>query len=535
MNDRLKNIIKRCFNAAFVWLGVLFALFCSAGKSFYKTGGSGLGSAGFYLRAAALACVFIPVLSALFRLIERPSAAQKPLPRFFNSKWFFIAVWAFIFAMWVPVWLGAYPGFFSYDANRILTMYVTGTMTTINPVLNTVIMSSAIVLGYRLTSSDNAAIALYCVVRMALLSGVFAYTVVWLKRRGAALAGIVASALFYALFPLIAVFACCTAKDVEFSAAVLLFLIMCIDFSSGKQKNTLPRVAALVAVGLFMLLMRHNAILAFVPFAVIFTLECKREKRKAAIALAAILALFFSFNLYVKYGMKIPSGNPGESLSVPIQQLARAACYNEDKLSAGQLAAIDEYLGEGVYKSYDPKRSDPVKDSFNAELFKAAPLDFFALWADVGKDNAGAYLDAFVANTVDLVYPLGYIDGYLGEPSYFRVMVEHPGHLDSKLPGVYNAYYSLFNDPNIISNKLLSTLFSPALAVWLTLFALGCAYARKSSKKAPLWFLTLLAATILFGPIVINRYVLYLYFCAPLTLFIALGRAGASERGAGKE
>ncbi len=514
----------KLFNTKFIWLGVLFGLFSSVGYTFYKTGTAGFQTISFYILFLILSCLFIPFLSLIYHLTGSSKPNTKALPKLFNSKYFFIYVWAFIFILWVPVWLGSFPGFFSYDANRIWSMYVKEEIDAINSVLDTMVMSSFLELFYRVTGAYNKAIALYCLVRMTLLSAVFAYCVCWLKKRGVSALKLIVSAAFFALFPLIAVFACCTSKDVFFAAAILLFLMLCIDFKEN-ELSSLRRCAAISALGFLITTLRANSLLAFIPFAVIFVLECKKERIKAAIVLSASLVLLVSFNAFTTYGLKIPSDYPHEALSVPIQQLARTAYYNGDSLTESQLDGINRFLGKGVYKKYSPKCSDPVKENFNAKALKKSPLDFYKLWTDVGKNNVGIYIDSFVANSVDLVYPLGYIDGYLGEPSYFRVQVEYPGELNSMLPSVYRAYNALFNDPKIISNKFVSTLFSPALVVWIALYALGCAYANNGPNKSALWFFVILAVTFLFGPIVINRYVLYLYFAMPLILHLARERA----------
>ena len=78
-----------------------------------------------------------------------------------------------------------------------------------------------------------------------------------------------------------------------------------------------------------------------------------------------------------------------EMMSVPCMQLAKAAIDNEEELTDAEMEKIEDYIPDyTVY--YDLVGiSDPLKNTFNSDLFKEEPLDFIRLWLSVGRKGAG--------------------------------------------------------------------------------------------------------------------------------------------------
>ena len=72
-----------------------------------------------------------------------------------------------------------------------------------------------------------------------------------------------------------------------------------------------------------------------------------------------------------------------ESLTVPIQQLARTWNYSPELFSEEDQETLFEILPEESLALYQPKLSDLVKAGFVTENFKKDPAKYAKLWTRI--------------------------------------------------------------------------------------------------------------------------------------------------------
>lgn len=73
-----------------------------------------------------------------------------------------------------------------------------------------------------------------------------------------------------------------------------------------------------------------------------------------------------------------------ESLSMPLQCLARVAQYRREDLSDDLYAEICMYIPEEDLAKYNPYLSDEIKEHANEELLRENFPNFVKLWLKVG-------------------------------------------------------------------------------------------------------------------------------------------------------
>ncbi len=171
----------------------------------------------------------------------------------------------FFLLCWIPVFLAVYPGFFVYDAQDELIQVQTRNFTTHHPLSHVLLLGGVILAVNKLTGSYNAGIAVYTLLQMCLMSGVFTYVVSYMKKCRIKRAFRVAVSLYFGFFPVIVMFVLCSAKDGIFTGAMLLLLIALYEMGKEKEKFFAgwKKPLFLFASAFVMMCFRHNGMYAF--------------------------------------------------------------------------------------------------------------------------------------------------------------------------------------------------------------------------------------------------------------------------------
>lgn len=244
-------------------------------------------------------------------------------------------------------------------------------------------------------------------------------------------------------------------------------------------------------------------------------------------------ALFWGAYVLLQSGLNIvlkpESTNAMESLTVPIQQLARTWNYSPELFLEEDQETLFEILPEESLQLYQPKLSDLVKAGFVTENFKKDPAKYAKLWTRIGIKAPATYLNAWLLTSYGFWYPGADIDVYNGtrcyeSSSYFSCETEGPGRRDSKLPWLEHWYENLSWTDTVHKIPVVSLPFSPGALCWCyvlgTLFLIASGNWRKAAVFSPVC-LNLL--TVLLGPTYLVRYILIFWFALPLYLSICVG------------
>ena len=498
--------------------GAMYALFSAFG---WQAEHGGVIWAGGALLVAAL--LVWPIAALLAVLLERGYTRALRREKTFRAG----RAFAFILACYVPMFCVAFPGSFAYDVPYQLRQVVTGAYSTHHPLLHTLVLGGLLQLG-RALGDINLGAALYTALQMALLAGCFALTCGSIARQSGARAA-KRAAVFFALYPLNMVMAVNATKDVLFGGFFALTLALLNEIREKPSRGLALKIAA---CGALAVMLRNNMAYAALVWLALLTLGLRKGEKSAALAMLLALAVGLCGNAALKRATRAESGDMSEMLSWPIQQLARARLYDEERLTDAEKEAIDELMPGEAWACYDPTISDPVKFEFDTQAFRADVKKYVGVWLSVGKKCAGTYLDATMALTYPFFYPyreyrvsgyyvqMGMSDAYDAGWCDFD-----PPKSRSLFPRALASLSWRFGAKGAMQIPVVGWLFNMGVIVWTMLFfALREMYWGRWRRFGTALLPVLLWGTFLLGPVMAGRYI-YPFVCALPVLAARPGRS----------
>lgn len=526
--DRAQTLLTPCTIFMFCFAGCMIA-----GAQLELSGSVALSDWRLYAAAIFIAAASAPILAAVLRKLEEyaltagVSVSRRPL----SDSAYRWRIFGILFLSYLPTLLAAFPGFFTYDAEAETYMVFTGKYSTYQPLLHVLLLGWTIRVIHSITQSYNAAILVYMLAQILVLSACFAYEISFLRHCGVRRWICNLGVLFLALFPTVSMFVCCSAKDTLFSGGVVLLTTLLLElardpdvFWSLWQKKLLFSCAML-----FLLFLRNNGIYALVVFLFFFAVFHRRSWKKWLPTVTVTFLIYFVAFQGLVLAFHAQKGPLGEMFCVPIQQLARVYVQAGDELPAEDREVLFTLIPQTILERYNPKLADMVKINFLEDNFRAAPMKYISLWFRTGLKHFDIYVNAFLENTYGYWYPDSVLDGYrgiwivtdrqYGDSSYFAFVTESPGRRASLLPLLEKFYEKVSLEIYQQKIPVLSMLFSIGFWHWIylctALYLLVTGYKRQAFSLAPIGLVYL---TVLLGPIALVRYVLYLFFAVPLVL-----------------
>ena len=465
-----------------------------------------------------------------------------------RAKWFgngeatdkktIFLTWLGIILMWMPVFLALYPGAFIYDAQEEYVQVATREFTTHHPLLHVLLLGGSVVGGNKFLGSYNVGIAIYTLSQMAVLAGCFTYLLVFLKKYGVNKNIRVISYLVVGLFPVFPMFAVCSAKDVLFTAALMVVFILLLEYYlDNSQFKKIRYNLMLVVVSVVMMLFRNNGMYAYAVLALmviaITLLQYKkggRENVRLSILKIVSIVLFLLVSNLMIWALNADNSKKQEILTVPIQQITRTYNFNEDSFSEEQKKILYEVLPEEVLEKYSPNISDPVKINFDSDMYSKDPGKYHELWLEMGIRNPSTYINAWLLTSYGNWYPDTIINVYKGQQrftykyedsSYFGFETEPPGTRESKLPWLEKFYRKLSLEVYQQNIPVVSMLFSPGFLFYIYLLIACYIVMMKDYRKlVPLLLVGLIWATLLLGPTYLVRYLIMFWFLLPVVMVL---------------
>ena len=446
----------------------------------------------------------------------------------------FLRNWVIIFLCWIPVFLAFYPGAFVYDAQDEYVQVATRMFTTHHPLAHVLLLGGFVCAGNKFFGSYNIGIAAYTLFQMLVLSAVFSYTVFYIKTKIKQKWVEKAAVLFYGLFPVVPMYAVCSAKDGLFTGAFLVVVIQMLllfenpdDYLSEKKNWFIGIFASVI-----MMLFRNNGCYAYIVwmvFAVIAIICLKQEKEiviKTTVFSVLGVVVFLLCSKTLAVAVSAEAGGSQEIMTVPIQQMVRTYVYSPETYREEEKELLFELISEEEMHVYNPRLSDIIKSKFDNEKFNADKGKYLALWLKIGIRKPLIYLNGWMMTSYGFWYPDAVINVYKGntvhtftyeESSYFGFETENPGVRESKFPWLEEQYRKMSLE--LYQQKVpgISMLFSPGFLFWSYAFCMGYFFWKEQWKKIiPLFLIFLLWGTVLLGPTYLVRYVLILWFALPV-------------------
>ncbi len=506
--DKIKTFYKG--NALYIVFAYIFTFFLICSHIFGH--GQGFGTFFNLLLTIIVTAVLTPVTS--FCIIKLSSLsivskkAKKSIIDFLYQHTFFYTI--AIFLMQLPVFLAFYPGICYYDVGVQIDQYESGKFITNHPLLHTLFM------GYfkNLFDNPNTGYAIATIIQMIIVNGSMAYAISYLYRRTKSTILCTISMLFYGLFPVNSLLTLSTTKDILFAAFTLVFFIDCLRFIQAPQIGVFSYIRIILNAAL-MLLLRNNALYAFIPtFVIILIMKLnKREQLKSTIIIfAAIFLVSSGADKALTLSLNATNGSIKEMMSIPAQEMARIY-LNTNNTEDKKL--ILSYIEEP--ENYNFYLSDAIKQQLPFEILDSKCKHFLLHSAILNFKYPITCIDAILYNTQ------GYWDLFHSpyqSDHYFLATTNYRGGAiyDSKFPELASVYVDLFHVTEDYQHNPFAVLFlNSGIYIWFMLFGLIKAIHTKHRQLIySLLFPFFYLLTLCLGPGAIIRYTYVFVLMAPI-------------------
>ena len=190
---------------------------------------------------------------------------------------------------------------------------------------------------YKISNNGILSIALFIIIfQMIPLSFIYAYMINKLNKiYNVNKMTVVFLILFAALYPVNPVISIIVEKGILFIFFLILFIVKIIELVENIElKGQKKYFIQLIIIGIILCLSRNNVIYGFIIVMPIMLLFAKRYRKYIFVSFAGIFIGYILLNTAI---IKITGANKGEfreSMSMPIQQLARVYKYHKDTLNA---------------------------------------------------------------------------------------------------------------------------------------------------------------------------------------------------------
>lgn len=496
--------------------GVVFGVTQAIGKFVVER------SLGNLLLLSGKIALEIVLFSFLYHLMLREDIFSSRGRYVKGKKW--LLAWFLMFLCYLPCYIAFYPGIMSYDSKRI-TEQALGLRPFDNfqPFLHTVLWAACIRIEQRCGIAQSG-IVIYSVSQMLILTGIFTYVLYFMVKNGGKILGTL-SFLFYAFCPSIVLFSFITTKDILFGASVLLFVLLLIQLCEDTVAfmGSRRKVCLFTVTGIVCCLLRNNMIyvLILTSFAVPFMI--RNERKKLMVSFMAVI-LGYYFIVGPVYGaIGVMPGYAREMLSVPMSQLANVYRNEGADLEPEDQEIMRAYIPD--IEKYERHFADPIKYTFNEELYRENKGEFWGIWLKYLKQETFQYADAFLALNVPLWYMgMDTVDPYISLGLFSR---HYTFEYKDVLPKVKEFYTKVAEyhkgEVGILQWPVVKQFFSVALPVWV-LFIAVCALIAKKQRKwiLPVLPLILLWMTYLLGPVSNFRYMFPIIISYPVIAMLVL-------------
>ena len=507
--------------AAEILLSAAFAIACSAAN--YR-----LFSGKHPAVAVCFAGAFCSMVSILMYLrTEGSCLLEKKLfreesPAGSPVKVFLLSAAAIAAVDCAVLFLAKYPGALTEDSISQIDQLMTGVYSNHHPVFHTLIIKALVKAGLAVSGGDfNFAVALYSVFQILLMACTFGYLCSTLSRMNVKKVFVVLAVLYFAALPCHFMYSFTMWKDIPFASAAAVFLITFFRMINGIGRRSPGTWILLALSSLGVCLLRSNGWAIFLFSAFIFAaLFLKREKKMCAVFAAVIIVSFILKNPVLD-AAGVSRTDTVESLSIPVQQIARVIKECKNQLTPDQRELLDRIIDvDHAPLYYSEFISNPIKnlirDTGDQEYMKEHMGEYIRLYLQLGWEHPKQYFEAYVEQTKGL-WNSGYdywitVD-MVADNSYGIAREVRSGLLNSEV----DRFISRFS-----RYEFLSIFQSIGFHVWLTVVLLYTACTRKNRAAAflavPLLLNvgSLLVATPVFAEF---RYTYSIFCVIPFLLF----------------
>ncbi len=436
---------------------------------------------------------------------------------------------------WLPYFLYEYPGVMTPDSiNQYAQVIGAYELSNHHAIVHTALIGMFYNLGLSVTGDAHTGLALYTLAQMIFMALAAGYVVRTLQKADIMMPVLLITIGFYALMPYNGAFAVTMWKDIPFAGCMTIFCAALMRFllrgSCASSADAVPKLRIseyftlllpYVLSGTLLCLLRTNGWYAFVVSVPLILLVYRKWLKVMVPVHLTILALVLFVKYPVMHVYEIPQADFVESLSIPVQQIARVIA-NGESLTEHEAAYVDQLMDvEQIAAAYQPDCSDNIKNLIRQKGIRTLEADkdeFFKIWLSIGIAHPKAYFDAYTAQTNGYWYPdvaceVGLADGIYPNEFGLRWQPLIRGNVIIKIKEL------LFKLPDMI--PLYGLLWSMGFLLWalILLGALGLRMGKPASALVCLPVLLLMLTLCIATPVAAEfRYAYAAFYALPLLI-----------------
>lgn len=519
-------------------LAILLAFFHVIGNYMLlvsASGGNSLTHAKCILCIAGWYCIFHMLITCIYRSIKSKSLRDEEIQvNIQQERKIYLFTFICCVICWLPYYLSYFPGSFSPDStNQIMQALGIVEYSNHHPVTHTLLLKGCYNFGFLLSGNENIGAATCTLVQMLLMAAIFSYLVIVLYHFKIKKMYLVLCVIYYALFPVNAVFSITIWKDVLFAGITLLFVVLLWKMNLlEKEKNNKNAtsirkeghilIIGFIVIGTLFSLMRSNGFYAFIVCGIVMCLLLKNQRRPMIISVLAVIMIVCLIKGPVMEVQGIRQPDLIENLSIPSQHIARVIVTGNE-LEPEEYELLNRVIDiERIPEVYKPYLSDPIKDLVrekgNQDYIEEHKKDFLLLWIKLGLRYPGEYINAQIAQTkgyweTDAQYWVIWTELHepLNNVNIYRDSLLPQG-LNRVVENILSAYHGI---------PLVGMLYSIGFYFWVTLFLLAVCLKKKKTILPFIPVLALWGTLMIATPVYAEfRYMYSMVVCLPF--FIAI-------------
>ena len=468
-----------------------------------------------------IVCGIVAAFS-LYRFGNQAKAGDKDITSRKERLCFFLGPFILIAVIDLGyLFLAAYPGVLTPDSVSQVRQLMTNVYSNHHPFWHTMLIKLWISVGLTIFGNMNAAVVLYSVFQILCMAAIFAFVVLTIYQSSHRPLYAILAWVYFAVMPYHIAYSCTMWKDVLFGACVALLITAVFRILTRVGRQNWINYFVLCVSGIGTGILRSNGWLALAVSGVVFAICLRRKNAKIVVTVLSLIVISGIIKGPVIKLLDVSDPAFAESLSIPIQQVARVIADGKE-LTEDQRELIEQVIPmELVEKDYKSYISDPIKGVLSkaeaGAYLQERKGDFFKLWLTLGMRYPGEYVKAWVDQTK------GYWNGGYDYPYVALDIKESAGEygisqvINSPIVArLFRGYFGIFR-------PVFGTVLSIGIYVWLVLIIFAYLINRRNVNAllcVPIIaiVLTLLVAT----PVAYEfRYIYAIFTSIPLLLYVA--------------
>ena len=373
-----------------------------------------------------------------------------------------------------------FPGELSFDSIVQLNQSFDGHYTNHHPVFHTLLIKFIVEIGLKAFGGINAAIALYSLIQIAIISGIFSFAIMTIYQKGKNIKIAVIVWIYFLLMPYNIVYSFTMWKDIIWSSFIVLLAVSIYRTINKIGYSTFLNIVFTFISSVGICIFRNNGFYVIILTSIIWAIVLQKEK-KIGILLPVVIAIIISsvLEMYVMDAYKVSKAEIVESLAIPMQQISlvvheEAELKPNEKYRLGLILDLDR-----LKKEYNPYNCNYIKyniwDKGNENQILKNKKSYLKIYLRLALRHPCLYLRAWIDQTKG--YWNGGYDYWITTNNVFEndLGIRRTVYLPF-LGTIFDKYCNA-----IFNIDLLKPLSAIGLFMWINILVLF--YALKNRKK----------------------------------------------------